>query len=150
MNKKVSMPSRTRCQSFPILDVMLITSAYGVLLSLARLYVPPTSQAEYWPVTMALCVYFPILAMVTAKSSRTERNRHALFRLLTLILLMGFGNFGLTWIQIRQSEDVSTMFWQFYLFYLLFIIGFVVAVGFFSLAGVISRFFPNKRSPNGH
>ena len=135
---------------FSILDVMLVTSALGVLLSMARLYTPPTLQSQYWPVTIVLWVYFAVLATITVGSGPTGGSRHRAIRILVLLLLIGLGNFGLTWIQTRQSDDVSTMFWQFYFFYLLFIIGFVVAVSFFSLAGVVSRVFPNKRSPKGH
>lgn len=135
-------------RQFGILDVMLVTLAYGSLMALARHYMPPVSLGEYWPTAIVLSVFFPTLATIVAHSGRLGKRRHAFSRILLLGLLVGLGASGLGWIEARifllDFDQAKAVF----IFYLLFSVGFVIATGIFAFAGVFGHLFLSSKLPS--
>ena len=135
-------------RQFGIVDVMLVTLAYGCLMGLARHYLPRASLDVYWPTAIFFSLFFPMLATIVALSVRLGYTRHRFARLVLLCILVSLGATTVGWIESRMfSLDFDQAKFLF-LLYVLFSVGFVIAMGFFAIAGVLGSISRRSELPS--
>tara|TARA_R110002049_G_scaffold4601_2_gene31730 strand:+ start:15468 stop:16259 length:792 start_codon:yes stop_codon:yes gene_type:complete len=136
MNESAESGATTQ---FRILDVMMVTLAYGVLMGLARHYLPPFALQDYWPTAVVISLYFPLMAMLVAHSGAAGKQRYRYMRLVSICLLVAIGAAALSWIQAQTFSLSLDQAKVLFVLNILSGVGFVVAVAFFPLAGVFGQ-----------
>ena len=133
-------PSEPRVQ-YEIFDIMLVTTAYAVLLGLAGLHRPNVGPHEYWKVVIGLWIFFPMLATMSAASSQFRSKLRSVLRLGLLFVLTIGGSITLALLDVALTNSKETELNQYLTLYTLITLGYVTLVGGFVVIGSLGRLY---------